>query len=402
MAKLLKDGDTIEGVTYSGLNPSLNLYVEYSNEVWNPGPLFTEHIDNHDAAVAEVGTGKSSLNYDGATDDTVWAWRRVGKRIKEMSDDFRVVFGDTAMGTRIRPILTAQQGTPEVGKEAITFIDNIYGNKHPVNYYLYGFGGSAYYNPDNSSDTLTLDSLFATMLNPELIKSFQSDTDWALTYGLHHVAYEGGPTLDKTGHGETVKAAAVNDPRMTNAMIAIHNAWTANGGELFNYCCGNGDYQWGFTDNINNLNTPKFLAIDKLNLSTPAPFTYGTLVPAIINAGRWSINSGTAARGDNPIQLKPLVFGSNFNPNSVYWTAYTVRTDKAGTYQISLAYSSNQAGELKAFVDGNPLETLTIQATNGTDKITDPLNFNLEMGLHSIRLQSVKGEFSVKSIQIKS
>ncbi len=190
LAKLFKDGDMVGGVTYPGLDPTLHLYVEYSNEVWNPDPLFTEHVDNHNAAVFEASSGKSPLNYDGSTDDTVWAWRRVGKRIKEISDDFRLEFGDAAMGTRIRPVLTAPEFTSEVGKEAITFIDNVYGNIHPVNYYLYGFGGAAYYNPDNNSDTLTLNSLFATMKTPELIKSFQSDTDWALVYGLHHVAYE--------------------------------------------------------------------------------------------------------------------------------------------------------------------------------------------------------------------
>ncbi len=402
LAKLIKDGGTVEGVSYPGLDPSLNLYVEYSNEVWNPDPLFSEHIDNHDAAVAEVGIGKSALNYDGSTEDYVWAWRRVGKRIKEISDDFRQVFGDAAMGTRIRPILAAQQGTFDVGKEAITFIDNTYGGKHPVNYYLYGFGGSAYYNPDNNSDNLTLDSLFATMLTPQLVRGFQTDTDWALTYGLHHVAYEGGPTLDKTGHSETVKAASVNDPRMTSVMIAIHKAWTESGGELFNYCCGNGDYQWGFTDNINNLDTPKFRAIDKLNQSAPASLTYGALLPATLNAGRFSISSGTPISSDNPIQLKPFVFGPNFNPNSVYWTAYTVRTDKPGTYQISFNLSSRQAGELKVFIDGNPLETLSIQDSNGTDKTSSLLNINLEVGLHSIRLQSIKGEFNIRSILIKS
>ncbi len=383
LAKLWKDG----------LDPTLNLYVEYSNEVWNPDALFSEHRDNHDAAVAEVSSGKSQLNYDGSTDEAVWGWRRVGKRIKEISDDFRSVFGDNLMGTRIRPILAAQEDTPIVGKEAITFIDTIYGSHHPVNYYLYGFGGAAYYNPDNDSDNLTLDTLFATLLTPKLIKSFQTDTDWAATFGLHHIAYEGGPTLDKTGHSEAVKKAAVKDPRMTTAMIAIHNAWTSNGGELLNYCCGNGDYQWGFTDNINNLDTPKFRVIDSLNQATPAPLTYGIVLPANLNAGRFNISSGTDTSSDSPVHLK-----SDIN----YWTAYTVRSDQTSTYQISLVYSSHQNSELNVLVDGNPLESVSIKDTSGADQTTIPLSLSLRTGIHSIRIHAIKGEFNIRSIQIKN
>ena len=34
LAHLIKHGDTVDGVTYAGLNPNLKVYVEYSNEVW--------------------------------------------------------------------------------------------------------------------------------------------------------------------------------------------------------------------------------------------------------------------------------------------------------------------------------------------------------------------------------
>ncbi len=201
-------------------------------------------------------------------------------------------------------------------------------------------------------------------------------------------------------HSEEVTAAAVKDPRMTTAMIDIHNAWTSNGGELFNYCCGNGDYQWGFTDNINNLDTPKFQAIDKLKQAPSAPLTYGTLLPNTLNAGRFSISSGTTKNSDNPIQLKALIFDGNFNPNNDFWTAYTLRVDNTSTFQISLTYFSHQAGYLKVFIDGNPLETLSIQNTNDTDQTTNSISRRLEAGLHSIRLQAVKGEFNIRSIHI--
>jgi hypothetical protein len=95
-------------------------------------------------------------------------------------------------------------------------------------------------------------------LTPEWIRDVQLHTDWAAVYGLKHVAYEGGPTLDTTGHKDGVKAAAVRDPRMTTAIVNQHDAWIANGEGLLTYYVVAWDYQWGFTDDIANLATPKY------------------------------------------------------------------------------------------------------------------------------------------------
>ena len=400
LAQLWKDGDTVDGVTYPGLDPSLNIYVEFSNEVWNP--TFDSWRLNHAQAMAEVRAGNSPLSYDGATDDTLWAWRRTGKRIKEMSDDFRSVFGDGAMGTRIRPVLAAQLGTPDVGKQALTFIDNVYGNQHPLNYYLYGFGGSAYYSPDNDSNSLTLDSLFGGLLTNSWIKSVQDDTDWAAAYGLKHVAYEGGPSLDTTGHSDTVKSSAVTDPRMTTAMVRQHEAWTANGGDLLVYYVMAWDYQWGFTDNINNLDTPKYRALDQLASSATAPLGYGTPLPANLNAGRWSISSSSGSASDSPITLRPLAIGPGFDPEQAYWTAYTVRSESAGQYQLSVSYFADQAGDLQLSVDGAPLATVSLASTGGADQTSASVVVSLGTGLHSIRLQSLRGQFNVRSLQVEA
>jgi len=349
---------------YPGLDPSLNLYLEYGNEVWNPD--FLDHRLSETAAFAEVRSGRSLLNYDGAADPWVLGWRWTAKRTKEMSDDFRAVFGDAAMGTRVRPILSAQQSTLDVGREGLLFIDNVYGSQHPVNYYLYGFGGAAYYNPDNTSNTLTLDTLFATLLTRDWIRDIQLHTDWAAVYGLKHVAYEGGPTLDTTGRSDAVKAAAVRDPRMTTAIVNLHEAWTANGVDLFMYFIVAWDYQWAFTDNMANLDTPKYRAIDEINRRAAAPLTYGTPLPAVLNAGRWSASSGTAQPSDGPVRLKPLGFGPGADPSSNYWTAYTLRSDGPAVYQLSVTYSANQDGELKTIVDGTALEAVSIQNSNGS------------------------------------
>ncbi len=68
LASLIKNGDTINDVSYPALDPDLNVYVEYSNETWNSGDEGYQYAT--DAAVAEVVAGAqsggtpSNLNYD--------------------------------------------------------------------------------------------------------------------------------------------------------------------------------------------------------------------------------------------------------------------------------------------------------------------------------------------------
>jgi hypothetical protein len=86
------------------LNPGLNVYVEYSNELWNGA--FPQFAIQRDLAIAEAqGNPGSPLRYDGTTDTSTWAFRRVGKRLKEISDIFASVWGAAAINTRVRPVL---------------------------------------------------------------------------------------------------------------------------------------------------------------------------------------------------------------------------------------------------------------------------------------------------------
>jgi hypothetical protein len=159
------------------------------------------------------------------------------------------------------------------------------------------------------------------------------------------------------------------------------------------------DYQWGFTDDIANLDTPKYRALDALNGRPPAALTYGTLVPATLNAGRWSISSGAGQPGDGPIVLKSVATG--MDSHSADWTAYTIRTEGAPSlYQLSMTYSADQDAELRTFMDGSPLEVSFLGSTAGSERRTTPLTFRLNAGLHSIRIQSARGEIKVRSIQV--
>ncbi len=86
LAYLLKNGDAFTG--NKGLNPGLHIYIEHSNEVWNPS--FLQYTWNLLAAEDEVSQGNSVLNNDGDTNQYDWAYRRHIKRLYEIATDLSV------------------------------------------------------------------------------------------------------------------------------------------------------------------------------------------------------------------------------------------------------------------------------------------------------------------------
>jgi hypothetical protein len=96
------------------LRSDLNLYLEYSNEVWNGGcPFCIENGYNAAQAAAEVaalGTA-SDLNWDSMNANSA---SRLARSAKEISDTFRSIWGDADMpegSGRIRPIYATQMSS---------------------------------------------------------------------------------------------------------------------------------------------------------------------------------------------------------------------------------------------------------------------------------------------------
>ena len=55
----------------------------------------------------------------------------------------------------------------------------------------------------------------------------------------------------------------------------------------------------------------------------------------------------------------------------------------------------------ETFIDGAPVGTVSLASTGGGDQSSTPVVVSLEVGLHSIRLQSSRGQFNVRSLQIE-
>ena len=254
------------------LFPECRIYIEHSNEVWNFG--FPQYVYNKLAALDEVKQGSSTLNKDGAKDPEILARRRHAKRLIEIGNTFREVFGAQA-AARIRPVYASRISSPKPNyEEVLAWVAKNYG---PPKNYFYALAGAAYFGIGKSSpnaDVNTLlremraksDSNLAARLAIRKIASF---------YGLMHCQYEVGPDV---GGGKTDNLAnrilSNRDPRMKE--IILHDArdnWFSKGGDLYMYFSHCGGYNrngcWGLSEDIKNLNTPKWQAVYELTGTPP-------------------------------------------------------------------------------------------------------------------------------------
>lgn len=150
------------------LNPNLRVILEHENEVWNWSfPNAGNNITDLLTAYTNNAPDWQVVNYDGAyTADPSGAWLRWHiLRGLRASDIFRSVFGDAAMGSRVRMIYEYQydddQGT---ASGALPFIDNYFNNAdgvthvavpYPVNHFFWGGGAAVYYGSGDSDGTQT-------------------------------------------------------------------------------------------------------------------------------------------------------------------------------------------------------------------------------------------------------
>jgi len=385
----------------NNLAPGKKIYVEWSNEVWNGAYPYPANA-NKDAAVAEATADPNApINFDGvypARDSDGWslAPRRIADKAVNVSTIFRRVFGDDQMMTRVRPVLMSQLGNTFswLGSE-LDFIEDYFDNPtyqatpHPVSYYLYGAGGSAYEEPDLSKGSATtVDDIFNTM--PKGFNQYlQDDMNYVGAFGLKRIAYEGGPSLDNLTANQSVPAAVLqaawNDPRMRTEVVQNHNTWSADGGDLLMYFASTGDYHWGFTTDPFNLNTPKLNAIDDLNAAPAAPVTYGKLAPLDLVSSDFDIPQWQGSIG-------------NMAANSITqeWNGANFRVDTAGAFSLRLTGTASTGGQVEVYVDGKSLGVITVPVGD-----TTPISLGtLSPGEHGVILRARAGTYSIGKVSI--
>ncbi len=101
-----------------------------------------------------------------------------------------------------------------------------------------------------------------------------------MNYGVKHIAYEGGPSLDYYTQANAQKINA--DSRMHDLIVKSHDLWSNMGGDLLVYYEITGAAQWQFTPDINTTNTPKLNGLEQLQNQRRAPVTLGATLPGSI------------------------------------------------------------------------------------------------------------------------
>jgi hypothetical protein len=114
---------------FKQLKSNINIYIEYSNEVWNYRfPQATINLLAANDSVYNHGD-PFHFNYDNITNPEYWAYRRIASQIKRVSNLFKIVFGEENVGQwkRVRPILGGLCIKPIVIIDSLDYLNVIYG-----------------------------------------------------------------------------------------------------------------------------------------------------------------------------------------------------------------------------------------------------------------------------------
>jgi hypothetical protein len=401
MARLIRDR----------LNPNLNVYVEYSNEVWNWS--FSQGTWNWQQAVAEAAAGNSNLNYDGATDHNVLRWRRHARETVRVGRIFAEEFGSGSLNTRVRPILAGQIVWTDQYREMLKFINDIFG---PPRDHVYAMSGAPYFNlgdadtRTNLTTTEVLDALSASIDSTNASLMYEQLAAYTAMWRLRpFTGYEGGP--DTFGPNNiAAKRAASYDPRMRELSARYLNGWYAAGFGLFNwFVSGAGDWDtqygtWTLTETMADQATPKILAIDDVRAAPTPAITAGTPAPGILDARKhthrgtnWQTqpDSGFRGAGDS---LTYLIRAEP--PNGQPFARYALRIRAATWDAVTTANASINRG---------PNITITLPPSTGNwgnsnhTWSTSSKPFTLTTGLSALSIAWVTGySFTMRDIELRA
>jgi hypothetical protein len=252
----------------SKLKPNINLYLEHSNEVWNYG--FPQYTYNKLAAVEEAKWNPAStLVSDETKDEEVMARRRHAARLHDTTDAFASAFGQGSMLSRIRPIYASWFINPDSHfRDVLKWMTDTYG---PPTNYLYAIASAAYYNAEKAAPDASPEAILSAMKrdSDDNLVRHQKLKAIADSYGLKYAQYEVGPD---NGGGKTQNVAnrirANRLPGMGDLVKYDAQRWFSMGGDLYMYFAMPGAYSrygcWGLSEDIRQLDTPKWQAIYQL------------------------------------------------------------------------------------------------------------------------------------------
>ncbi|MCZ6835356.1 MAG: hypothetical protein O7G85_06230 [Planctomycetota bacterium] len=202
------------------LDPSLHVYIEHSNEVWNS--VFQQHSYVKQAGLAR---GLSTDSWDAGL-------RYHAAHSVEIFQIWEGVWGGT---DRLVRVIAGWSATPGVNITLMDW-DDAYLNADALATAPYFGGGLGLTVPQTEAMSIDelLDVVQAKLEDPtQLAATMASNTNQAMARGLRHITYEGGQGLVNFGQpdNDTLTSLYVNanrSPRMGDLYDTYLSAWRAN------------------------------------------------------------------------------------------------------------------------------------------------------------------------------
>ncbi|OHD39779.1 MAG: hypothetical protein A2015_11060 [Spirochaetes bacterium GWF1_31_7] len=424
----------VNAPVYKPLKDGLNVWVEYSNEIWNnfggtEGGFRAFYFIQDEVRKIAATQPNHPLFYTGkgrnpVPNDEIYdlLYKYPAWRLGSISKLFREVFGDSNMMTRVRPILATQQGDANATlSRCLTWAEQYYKDfeSHDLTYYYYGIGGSAYYGVNEGYKSINPDVFFNPAAYPDEVfkKMNLIDSTWAHTYGLKRVAYEGGPSLDsieKTMNEFTdIQMHALNeDPRMQDLVEKNHDLWDQTGGDTLVYYCVAGASRWEFLRFITDTTSPKMKALKNLKSRGKAKVTAGAPLPGTISIAKYhgpEVRNIETAGGYFTGEGDQMVYnGIDARTVEEYFTLVghsdapftgTI-TVKGERFYMDHPDYPHGTTRIAIYINGKKQGTVGISDTGGITE-SDSLAVEIPAGFVAVRVQVEEGWMSLHSATIK-
>lgn len=412
---------------YPPLKPGLKVYLEYGNEVWNFGSGFNCFNWVYDLGAAARLDSNHPICYDGVPDVWLAFYRYTAYRSSTISLIFRNVFGDAAMMTTVRPILSSQVGNAnDILKIGLQWADGFYSvarTNNPVARSLseiwYGGGGAAYYDSTvepfylvtNADTTVTattdanlMTAYFAGLPNSDFATFTAVDAIWTKAYGLKLTSYEGGPGPGGSVLGGTSGSAVSGqynaDPRMKDRVIAAENTWIANGGDLLTYYCLVADSPWAFLDGggaVTSTNSYKLQAIDTLHSQAKTNVTLGGEAPGVISMA----DPAASIKASRSTSSGLISLNAGADPALGDYIMVPMHTAAPGQYKFMVNYQAAAPATVELLVNGQSAGVWTLSAAGGLTASTR-LYATLTRGLNVARIRPLSGSAAIHDLTVVS
>lgn len=275
-AQLLKNGNAATG--NKGLPPSVPIYLEHGNEVWNEG--FKAFLFNLMAAGDECNNTRTDCTWKkndvSPPQAYEWGLRRHIAKVYELGQTFAAVFGPGSLLSVVRPIFAYWAIDLAGYNRTLSWFNETYG--HPSKYF-YGLATTGYFG-GNAKPGMSIDDVFAEYINSTATQATARAAMNVLGeyWGLKVTAYEAGPGWSV---GTTTSLSSYILAQRMKPMRAIVNgdvaAWAAAGSHMdaYNHFALSGlmsEYgMWGHTETMFNISTPKWCGVLDATGNAPYP-----------------------------------------------------------------------------------------------------------------------------------